>query len=120
MRASYFPGEAVADPLGEESKGYMVHTSGGNRKQGLPLGGPSKVSGPTAKCTCCCVTLVRDQGKLERGSPSLSANTLDASLSPQLGYRKQRLKEIPGLTKTAVPQRLGPKRTAESESFQSF
>lgn len=92
MRASYFPGEAVADPLGEESKGYMVHTSGGNRKQGLPLGGPSKVSGPTAKCTCCCVTLVRDQGKLERGSPSLSADTLDASLSLQLGYRKQRRK----------------------------
>lgn len=66
--------EVVADLLGEESKGYMVRTNGGNhqwweQQTRVPLEGPSKVPGPTAKCSCWC-----DQGKLGRGSPGLSAD----------------------------------------------
>lgn len=70
--------EVTADALGEERKGHVVRISG-NDKPGFPM---KRSSSATAEYVCCCVggVLVTDQGKLDRGSSSLSRCIVDANL----------------------------------------
>ncbi|KAK2119851.1 40S ribosomal protein S6 [Saguinus oedipus] len=85
--------EVAADALGEEWKGYVVQISGGNDKQGFPM--------------------KQDQGELEKERESVRGCIVDANLSVlNLVIVKKGEKDIPGLTDTTVPRRLGPKRAS--------
>uniref|UniRef100_I3NFA9 40S ribosomal protein S6 n=1 Tax=Ictidomys tridecemlineatus TaxID=43179 RepID=I3NFA9_ICTTR len=75
--------EVAADALGEEWKGYVVRISGGNDKQGFPM----------------------KQGVLTHGRVRLLLNV-------SVNFLFEGEKDIPGLTDTTVPRRLGPKRAS--------
>uniref|UniRef100_A0A3B4B0Y8 40S ribosomal protein S6 n=1 Tax=Periophthalmus magnuspinnatus TaxID=409849 RepID=A0A3B4B0Y8_9GOBI len=87
--------EVSADPLGDEWKGYVVRISGGNDKQGFPM----------------------KQGVLTHGRrkrKSVRGCIVDANLSVlNLVIVKKGEKDIPGLTDSTVPRRLGPKRASK-------
>ncbi|KAF7385179.1 hypothetical protein HZH66_012265 [Vespula vulgaris] len=86
--------EVEADSLGDEWKGYVVRIAGGNDKQGFPM----------------------KQGILTNGKKRKSVRgcIVDANLSVlALVIAKKGEQEIPGLTDTQVPRRLGPKRASK-------
>ncbi|KAG3259775.1 RPS6-like [Ictidomys tridecemlineatus] len=92
--------EVAADALGEEWKGYVVQISGGNDKQGFPM----KQGGHSC---------YRPRRTGERKRKSVRGCIVDANLSVlNLVIVKKGEKDIPGLTDTTVPRRLGPKRAS--------
>uniref|UniRef100_A0AC11E0R0 Uncharacterized protein n=2 Tax=Ovis aries TaxID=9940 RepID=A0AC11E0R0_SHEEP len=83
--------EVAADALGEEWKGYVVRISGGNDKH----------------------SCYRPRRTGERKRKSVRGCIVDANLSVlNLVIVKKGEKDIPGLTDTTVPRRLGPKRAS--------
>uniref|UniRef100_A0A2K5PEN0 40S ribosomal protein S6 n=1 Tax=Cebus imitator TaxID=2715852 RepID=A0A2K5PEN0_CEBIM len=91
--------EVAADALGEERKGYVVRISDGNDKQGFPMKQGHSCYRP------------RRTG--ERKRKSVRGCIVDANLSVlSLVIVKKGEKDIPGLTDTTVPRRLGPKRAS--------
>ncbi|KAB0352091.1 hypothetical protein FD754_016948 [Muntiacus muntjak] len=80
--------EVAADALGEEWKGYVIRISGGNDKQGFPM----------------------KQGVLTHGRVRLLLSKGHSCYRPR--RTGEREKDIPGLTDTTVPRRLGPKRAS--------
>uniref|UniRef100_A0A2I3RDW3 40S ribosomal protein S6 n=1 Tax=Pan troglodytes TaxID=9598 RepID=A0A2I3RDW3_PANTR len=88
--------EVAADTLGEEWKGYVVRISGGNNKQGFPMKQGVLTHGR--------VHLLRSKGKRK----SVRGCIVDANLS----ILNLVIKDIPGLTDTMVPRRLGPKKAS--------
>uniref|UniRef100_A0A2K6KFD3 40S ribosomal protein S6 n=1 Tax=Rhinopithecus bieti TaxID=61621 RepID=A0A2K6KFD3_RHIBE len=86
--------EVAADALGEEWKGYVVRISGGNDKQDFPMKQGHSCYRP------------RRTG--ERKRKSVRGCIVDANLSAL----NLVIKDIPGLTDTTVPRRLGPKRAS--------
>uniref|UniRef100_A0A452UQF1 40S ribosomal protein S6 n=1 Tax=Ursus maritimus TaxID=29073 RepID=A0A452UQF1_URSMA len=94
--------EVAADALGEEWKGYVVRISGGNDKQGFPMKQGVLTHGR-----------VRLLLSKERKCKSVRGCIVDANLSVlNLVIVKKGEKDIPGLTDTTVPRRLGPKRAS--------
>ncbi|MCP9264583.1 40S ribosomal protein S6 [Dirofilaria immitis] len=86
--------EVEADALGDEWKGYVLRITGGNDKQGHS-----------------CYRSRRDG---ERKRKSVRGCIVDANLSAlALIIVKKGEQEIPGLTDTTVPRRLGPKRASK-------
>uniref|UniRef100_A0A8C5ZJG2 40S ribosomal protein S6 n=1 Tax=Marmota marmota marmota TaxID=9994 RepID=A0A8C5ZJG2_MARMA len=83
-------------------KGYVVRISGGNDKQGFPMKQGVLTHGrvrlPLSKGHSC----YRPRRTGERKRKSVRGCIVDANLS----------KDIPGLTDTTVPRRLGPKRAS--------
>ena len=106
--------EFAADVLGEEWKGYVVRISGGNDKQGFPMKQGVLTHG-RVRLLLSKGTPVRDRGRLESESTSQFwiALWMPISLLSTWSLQKKKgEKDIPGLTDTAVPHRLGPKRAS--------
>ncbi|KAK1885841.1 40S ribosomal protein S6 [Dissostichus eleginoides] len=106
--------EVPADPLGDEWKGYVVRISGGNDKQGFPM--------KQGVLTHIRVRLLLSKGHScyrprrtgERKRKSVRGCIVDANLSVlNLVIVKKGEKDIPGLTDSTVPRRLGPKRASK-------
>ncbi|XP_042696023.1 LOW QUALITY PROTEIN: 40S ribosomal protein S6-like [Centrocercus urophasianus] len=103
----------VADSLGEEWKGYVVQISSGNDKQGFRM--------KQGVLTHGCVHLLLSKGHscycprrtTGRKRKSVRGCIVDTNLRVlNLVIVKKGEKNIPGLTDTTVPHRLGPKRAS--------
>ncbi|EAT48989.1 AAEL000032-PA [Aedes aegypti] len=105
--------EITADHLGDEWKGYVFKIAGGNDKQGFPM--------KQGVLTNTRVRLLLKKGHScyrprrtgERKRKSVRGCIVDQNLSAlALIVVKKGEKDIPGLTDTTVPRRLGPKRAS--------
>jgi len=106
--------EVEADHLGDEWKGYILRISGGNDKQGFPMKQGvltnSRVRLLLSKGHSC----YRPRRTGERKRKSVRGCIVDANLSVlSLVVVRKGEKEIPGLTDSTVPRRLGPKRASK-------
>merc|ERR1711909_110746 len=98
---------------GDEWKGYIVRITGGNDKQGFPMkqgvltaGRVRLLLGKGHKC-------YRQRRTGERKRRSVRGCIVDAQLSVlNLAIVKKGDNDIPGLTDTSLPKRLGPKRAS--------
>jgi len=105
--------EVEADPLGDEWKGYVLRITGGNDKQGFPMKQGvltnSRVRLLLSKGHSC----YRPRRTGERKRKSVRGCIVDSNLSVlALVIVRKGDQEIPGLTDTTVPRRLGPKRSS--------
>lgn len=105
--------EITADHLGDEWKGYVFKIAGGNDKQGFPM--------KQGVLTNTRVRLLLKKGHScyrprrtgERKRKSVRGCIVDQNLSAlALIVIRKGEKDIPGLTDTIVPRRLGPKRAS--------
>ena len=111
--------EAAADALGEERKGYVVRTSGGNYKQGFPM--------KQVVLTHGCAHLLLSKGHScyqprrtgERKHKSVGGCIVDANhrVLNLVIVEKKGEKDIPGPTDISVPHRLGPKGISRIRKF---
>nr|CAD7399525.1 unnamed protein product [Timema poppensis] len=106
--------EVEADSLGDEWKGYVVRVAGGNDKQGFPMKQGiltnSRVRLLLSKGHSC----YRPRRDGERKRKSVRGCIVDGNLSVlALVIVKKGEAEIPGLTDTTIPRRLGPKRASK-------
>jgi len=106
--------EVDLDPLGDEWKGYVARINGGNDKQGFPM--------KQGVLTAIRVRLLMSKGHScyrprregERKRKSVRGCIVDSNLSVlALSILKKGDQDIPGLTDTTVPRRLGPKRASK-------
>ncbi|NWX55601.1 RS6 protein, partial [Promerops cafer] len=105
--------EVLADSLGEEWKGYVVRISGGNDKQGFPMKQGVLTHGRVRLLLSKGHSCYRPRRTGERKRKSVRGCIVDANLSVlNLVIVKKGEKDIPGLTDTTVPRRLGPKRAS--------
>merc|ERR1712055_519419 len=100
--------------LGDEWKGFVARISGGNDKQGFPMKQgvltASRVRLLLAKGHSC----YRPRRSGERKRKSVRGCIVDSNLSVlNLVIIKKGEKDIPGLTDSTVPRRLGPKRASK-------
>lgn len=105
--------EVEADILGDEWKGYVLRVAGGNDKQGFPMKQGvltnSRVRLLLSKGHSC----YRPRRTGERKRKSVRGCIVDGNLSVlALVIVRKGENEIPGLTDTTVPRRLGPKRAS--------
>jgi len=113
--------EVAADPLGDEWKGYIVRITGGNDKQGFPMKqgviAPTRVRLLLSDGHSC----YRPRRSGERKRKSVRGCIVGADLSVlALSIVKQGEQDIPGLTDTVHPKRLGPKRATKIRRFFSL
>jgi len=110
--------EVAGDSVGDEFKGYIFKITGGNDKQGFPM--KQGVMHPTR------VRLLLSDGHScyrprrtgERKRKSVRGCIVGMDLSViALSIVKQGEGEIPGLTDTVHPKRLGPKRATKLRRF---
>nr|CAG8491266.1 11097_t:CDS:2 [Entrophospora candida] len=106
--------EVPADSLGEEYTGYVFRITGGNDKQGFPMKQGvlrnDRVRLLLSKGHSC----YRPRRTGERKRKSVRGCIVGSDLSVlSLVIAKQGDKDIPGLTDTTVPKRLGPKRASK-------
>ena len=105
--------EVAADALGEEWKGYVVQISGRNDKQAFPMKQGVLTHGWVRLLLSKGHSCYRPRRTGERKCKSVWGCIVDASLSVlNLVIVKKGEKDIPGLTDTTVPYRLGPKRAS--------
>ncbi|XP_043818959.1 LOW QUALITY PROTEIN: 40S ribosomal protein S6-like [Dromiciops gliroides] len=105
--------EVSADALGEEWKGYVVRISGGNDKQGFPMKQGVLAHGRVHLLLSKGHSCYRPRRTGERKRKSVRGCIVDANLSVlNLVIVKKGKKDIPGLTDTTVPRRLGPKKAS--------
>lgn len=110
--------EVPADSLGDEWKGYIFRITGGNDKQGFPMKQgvmhPTRVRLLLADGHSC----YRPRRTGERKRKSVRGCIVGMDLSVlALAIVKQGDEEIPGLTDTVHPKRLGPKRATKIRRF---
>ena len=110
--------EVPADPLGDEWKGYILRITGGNDKQGFPMKqgviAPNRVRLLLSDGHSC----YRPRRTGERKRKSVRGCIVAADLSVlALSIVKQGEQDIPGLTDTVHPKRLGPKRATKIRRF---
>ncbi|KAM0749605.1 putative RPS6B-40s ribosomal protein S6 [Meredithblackwellia eburnea MCA 4105] len=110
--------EVAIDALGDEFKGYVVRITGGNDKQGFPLKQgvlvPHRVRLLLAKGHSC----YRPRKDGERKRKSVRGCIVGADVRAlALVVVKQGENDIPGLTDTVLPKRLGPKRATKIRRF---
>jgi len=110
--------EVPADTIGDEWKGYIFRVTGGNDKQGFPMKQgvllPYRVRLLLADGHSCYRT--RREGERKRKS------VRGCIIGPDIAVLsvvivKQGDNEIPGLTDTVIPKRLGPKRATKIRRF---
>ncbi|KAL3283867.1 hypothetical protein HHI36_018036 [Cryptolaemus montrouzieri] len=103
--------EVQADPLGDEWKGYIFKITGGNDKQGFPMKQGVLTNGRVRLLLSKGHSCYRPRRDGERRRKSVRGCIVDANLSVlSLVIVRKGEKDIPGLTDTNVPRRLGPKR----------
>ncbi|KAK4051539.1 40S ribosomal protein S6 [Microbotryomycetes sp. JL201] len=110
--------EVAIDSLGDEFKGYVVRITGGNDKQGFPLKQgvlvPHRVRLLLSKGHSC----YRPRKDGERKRKSVRGCIVGADVRAlALVVVKQGENDIPGLTDTVLPKRLGPKRATKIRRF---
>lgn len=110
--------EVAIDSLGDEFKGYVVRITGGNDKQGFPLKQgvlvPHRVKLLLAKGHSC----YRPRKTGERKRKSVRGCIVGADVRAlSVVVTKQGEADIPGLTDTVLPKRLGPKRATKIRRF---
>jgi len=110
--------EVPGDSLGDEWKGYIFRITGGNDKQGFPMKQgvllPYRVKLLLADGHSCYRT--RRNGERRRKSVRGCIVGPDIAVL-SLVIVKQGETEIPGLTDTVLPKRLGPKRATKIRRF---
>ena len=116
LRAFYdkrMAAEVSAESLGDEWKGYIVRISGGNDKQGFPMKQGVMTTGRVRLLLSDGHSCYRMRRNGERRRKSVRGCIVDANLSVlNLVILKKGEQEIPGLTDTTVPRRLGPKKAS--------
>lgn len=110
--------EVEGDSLGDEWKGYIFKITGGNDKQGFPMKQgvlhPTRVILLLSKGHSC----YRPRRDGERKRKSVRGCIVGSDLSVlSLVVVKQGEQDIPGLTDTSLPKRLGPKRANNIRKF---
>jgi len=110
--------EVPGDSIGDEFKGYLFRITGGNDKQGFPMKQgvllPHRVRLLLADGHSC----YRPRRKGERKRKSVRGCIVGPDISVlSLVVVKQGEQEIPGLTDTVLPKRLGPKRATKIRKF---
>jgi small subunit ribosomal protein S6e len=110
--------EVPADSLGDEWKGYVFRITGGNDKQGFPMKQgvmlPTRVKLLLAEGHSC----YRPRRTGERKRKSVRGCIVAQDLAVlALAIVKQGEQDIPGLTDTVQPKRLGPKRATKIRRF---
>jgi small subunit ribosomal protein S6e len=110
--------EVAADSVGDEFKGYIFKITGGNDKQGFPMKQgvmhPTRVSLLLGKGHSC----YRPRRTGERKRKSVRGCIVGMDLSVlALSIVKQGDNDIPGLTDSVAPKRLGPKRATKIRRF---
>ncbi|EIN08253.1 40s ribosomal protein s6-b [Punctularia strigosozonata HHB-11173 SS5] len=110
--------EVPADSLGDEWKGYILRITGGNDKQGFPMKQgvllPYRVRLLLSTGDSC----YRPRRTGERKRKSVRGCIVGPDIAVlSLVIVKQGEQEIPGLTDTVLPKRLGPKRATKIRRF---
>jgi len=110
--------EVPGDSLGDEWKGYIFRITGGNDKQGFPMKQgvllPYRVRLLLADGHSC----YRPRRTGERKRKSVRGCIVGPDIAVlSLVIVKQGDKDIPGLTDTPLPRRLGPKRATKIRKF---
>jgi small subunit ribosomal protein S6e len=110
--------EVPGDSIGDEFKGYVFKITGGNDKQGFPMKQgvmhPTRVRLLLADGHSC----YRARRTGERKRKSVRGCIVAADLSVlALAIVKQGEQDIPGVTDTVHPKRLGPKRATKIRKF---
>ncbi|KAF2361589.1 Ribosomal protein S6e [Trinorchestia longiramus] len=106
--------EVEVDSLGDEWKGYVVRISGGNDKQGFPMKQGVLTNNRVRLLLSKGHSCYRARRDGERRRKSVRGCIVDNNLSVlALVIVKKGEGEIPGLTDTNVPRRLGPKRASK-------
>ncbi|GFY58950.1 40S ribosomal protein S6 [Trichonephila inaurata madagascariensis] len=107
-------GNLFPDHLVFLQDGYVVRISGGNDKQGFPMKQGVLTTGRVRLLLSKGHSCYRPRRAGERKRKSVRGCIVDANLSVLcLVIVKKGEKEIPGLTDTTVPRRLGPKRASK-------
>jgi small subunit ribosomal protein S6e len=110
--------EVPGDSIGDEFKGYIFRITGGNDKQGFPMKQgvllPYRVRLLLADGQSC----YRPRRTGERKRKSVRGCIVGPDIAVlSLVVVKQGEQEIPGLTDTVLPKRLGPKRATKIRKF---
>lgn len=110
--------EVPGDSLGDEWKGYIFRITGGNDKQGFPMKQgvllPYRVKLLLADGHSC----FRPRRSGERKRKSVRGCIIGPDIAVlSLVIVKQGEGDIPGLTDTVLPKRLGPKRATKIRKF---
>merc|ERR1739838_1061337 len=106
--------EVEADSIGDEWKGYVVRIAGGNDKQGFPMKQGILTTGRVRLLLAKGHSCYRPKRSGERKRKSVRGCIVDGHLSVlNLIIVKKGEKEIPNLTDSSVPRRLGPKRASK-------
>mmetsp|Transcript_12214 Transcript_12214/g.35392 ORF Transcript_12214/g.35392 Transcript_12214/m.35392 type:complete len:251 (+) Transcript_12214:28-780(+) len=106
--------EVEGDDLGDEFKGYVFRISGGNDKQGFPMKQGVLVPGRVRLLLSEGHSCYRPRRSGERKRKSVRGCIVSSDLSViNLVIVKKGEAELPGLTDTNVPRRLGPKRASK-------
>ncbi|TQS38074.1 hypothetical protein Golomagni_01458 [Golovinomyces magnicellulatus] len=110
--------EVSGDSISDEFKGYIFRITGGNDKQGFPMKQgvmhPTRVRLLLSDGHSC--YRARRTGERKRKSVRGCIVGMDLSVLA-LSIVKQGDNEIPGLTDTVHPKRLGPKRATKIRKF---
>jgi small subunit ribosomal protein S6e len=103
--------EVPGDSIGDEFKGYVFRITGGNDKQGFPMKQGILVPGRVRLLLSKGHSCYRPRRTGERKRKSVRGCIVGSDLSViSLVIVKQGEQDIPGLTDTIQPKRLGPKR----------
>ncbi|CAL4163357.1 unnamed protein product, partial [Meganyctiphanes norvegica] len=103
-----------ADSIGDEWKGYVVRIVCGNDKQGFPMKQGVLTNNRVRLLLSKGHSCYRPRRTGERKRKSVRGCVVDSNLSVlALVIVKKGDSEIPGLTDSTVPRRLGPKRASK-------
>jgi len=106
--------EVNGECLGDEWKGYVFRISGGNDRQGFPMKQGVLTTGRVRLLLSGGHSCYRPRRSGERKRKSVRGCIVDSQLSVLcLVIVKKGESEIPGLTDTTIPRRLGPKRATK-------
>merc|ERR1712241_1532712 len=106
--------EVEADTLGDEFKGCVVRITGGNDKQGFPMKQGILTNGRVRLLLKEGHSCYRPRRSGERKRKSVRGCIVDGNLAVlNLAIVKKGDAEIPGLTDSTIPRRLGPKRASK-------
>ena len=106
--------EVDAGCLGDEWEGYVVRIGGGNDKQGFPMKQGILSNGRVRLLLSKGHSCFRPRRTGDRRRKSVRGCIVDANLSVlNLIIIKKGNADIPGLTDSSLPRRLGPKRASK-------
>ena len=106
--------EVDAATLGDEWKGYVLRITGGNDKQGFPMKQGVLTNGRVRLLLSKGHSCYRQRRTGERKRKSVRGCIVDGNLSVlSMTIVKKGESEIPGLTDSTIPRRLGPKRASK-------